>query len=80
MWNTYLIVATITHDQFAAAIDDVYYAGLDDPTEGLNAISLIVMIHFPNWQPTRTILTILWTRRWKCPTILSKRCNIGGCA
>ena len=39
-WNTYLIVATITRDQFAAAIDDVYYAGLDDPTEGLNAVSL----------------------------------------
>ena len=39
-WNTYLIVATITRDQFAAAIDDVYYAALDDPTEGLNAVTL----------------------------------------
>jgi hypothetical protein len=27
-------------NQFAVAIDDVYYAALDDPTEGLNAISL----------------------------------------
>jgi hypothetical protein len=30
----------ITRNQFAATIDDVYYAGLDDPTEGLNAVSL----------------------------------------
>jgi hypothetical protein len=39
-WNTYIIVRTITRDQFAAAIDDVYYAALNDPTEGLNTISL----------------------------------------
>jgi hypothetical protein len=39
-WNTYLIVATITHGQFAVAINDVYYAALNDPTEGLNAIPL----------------------------------------
>ncbi len=34
------MVLTITPDQFAAAIDDVYYAILDDPTKGLNAINL----------------------------------------
>ena len=34
------MVLTITRNQFAAAIDDVYYAVLDDPTEGLNAINL----------------------------------------
>jgi hypothetical protein len=39
-WNTYLIVPTITRNQFAAAIDNVYYASLDDPTEGLNGTSL----------------------------------------
>jgi hypothetical protein len=39
-WNTYLVVASITWDQFAAAIDDVYYAALDDPTKGLNAVTL----------------------------------------
>jgi hypothetical protein len=39
-WNTYLIVASITRDQFAATVDNVYYAALDDPTEGLNAITL----------------------------------------
>ena len=27
-------------DQFAAAIDDVYYAVLDDPIEGLNGVDL----------------------------------------
>jgi hypothetical protein len=39
-WNTYIIVCTITRNQFTTAIDDIYYATLDDPTEGLNAISL----------------------------------------
>jgi hypothetical protein len=39
-WNTYIIVRTITRNLFAAAIDNVYYAALDDPTKGLNAISL----------------------------------------
>jgi hypothetical protein len=39
-WNTYLVIASITRDQFAAAVDDVYYAALDDPTKGLNAITL----------------------------------------
>jgi hypothetical protein len=31
---------TITRNQFAVAIDDIYYATLNDPTEGLNAIPL----------------------------------------
>jgi hypothetical protein len=35
-----MIVHTITRAQFAAAIDDVYYATLNDPTEGLNAVTL----------------------------------------
>ncbi len=39
-WNTYLIVATITCIQFTAATNDVYYAALNDPTEGLNTILL----------------------------------------
>jgi hypothetical protein len=39
-WNTYIIVRTIARDQFAAAIDNVYYVALNDPTEGLNAITL----------------------------------------
>ncbi len=39
-WNTYKIVFAITHDQFAAAVDDVYYTVLDDPTKGLDAIDL----------------------------------------
>jgi hypothetical protein len=43
-WNTYIIICTITRHQFAAAIDDVYYAELDDPTKGLNAISLCDLV------------------------------------
>jgi hypothetical protein len=43
-WNTYIIIRTITRNQFAAAINDMYYAALDDPTEGLNAISLQELI------------------------------------
>jgi hypothetical protein len=39
-WNSYIIVHTITRDQFAVAIDNVYYVELDDPTKDLNAISL----------------------------------------
>ncbi len=35
-----MIVPTITRDQFTASIDDIYYATLDDPTEGLNAVTL----------------------------------------
>jgi hypothetical protein len=40
VWNAYLVIASITRDQFTVAVDDVYYAALDDPTEGLNAITL----------------------------------------
>jgi hypothetical protein len=38
--DMYLVVAAITRDQFTAAINDVYCAALNDPTEGLNAITL----------------------------------------
>ena len=38
--DMYLVVAAITRDQFTAAINDVYYAALNDPTEGLNAVTL----------------------------------------
>jgi hypothetical protein len=43
-WNTYIIVCAITCNQFAAAIKDVYYAELDDPTKGLNTISLCDLV------------------------------------
>jgi hypothetical protein len=39
-WLTHMIVHTITHDQFAAFINDVYYTTLNDPTEGLNTVIL----------------------------------------
>jgi hypothetical protein len=39
-WSMCMIIHTITWDQFAASIDNVYYTALDDPTEGLNAVTL----------------------------------------
>jgi hypothetical protein len=47
-WTTYRLVRAITHDQFAAAIDDFFYAVLDDPIEGLNNIDLRTLVqHIP---------------------------------
>jgi hypothetical protein len=43
-WNTYIIFRTITRNQFVAAIDDVYFAELNDPTKVLNAISLCNLV------------------------------------
>ncbi len=43
-WNTYKMVLTITRDRFAAAIEDLYYAVLDDPTKGLNAVNLSTLV------------------------------------
>ena len=43
-WATYRLVLTITRDQFAAAINDIYYAVLDDPTEGLNGVDLRTLV------------------------------------
>ncbi len=43
-WATYRLVLTITRDQFAAAIDDVYYAALDNPMEGLNGVNLRTLV------------------------------------
>jgi hypothetical protein len=39
-WTTYLVIASITRNQFAAAINDLYYAALNSPTKGLNRITL----------------------------------------
>jgi hypothetical protein len=38
-WSTYKIVLTITCNQFVAAINNVYYATLDNPTKGLYAVN-----------------------------------------
>jgi hypothetical protein len=45
-WATYRLVLAITRDQFAAAIDNVYYAVLDDPTEGLNGVNLRTLVQY----------------------------------
>jgi hypothetical protein len=42
--NTFKMVLTITRNQFTAAIKDVYYAVLEDPTKGLNAVNLCSLI------------------------------------
>ncbi len=39
-WPTYMIVHTVTRNQFTASINDIYYTTLDDPTEGLNTVTL----------------------------------------
>jgi hypothetical protein len=38
------MVLTITRDQIAAAIDDIYYVVLDDPTKGLNTVNLLTLV------------------------------------
>jgi hypothetical protein len=43
-WMTYCLVLSITRDQFAAAIDDVYYAVLDNPIKGLNSVDLRTLV------------------------------------
>jgi hypothetical protein len=43
-WTTYHLVLSITRDQFVAAIDDIYYAVLDNPIKGLNGINLRTLI------------------------------------
>ncbi len=43
-WSTYKMVLTITSNQYAVAIDKVYYAILDNPTKGLNAVNLRTLV------------------------------------
>jgi hypothetical protein len=45
VWTTYRLVCAITHDQFAAAIDDVFYAVLNNPIKGLNGIDQRMLVH-----------------------------------
>jgi hypothetical protein len=44
-WTAYCLVRAITCDQFAAAIDDVFYAVLDNPIKGLKGINLRTLVH-----------------------------------
>ncbi len=45
MWTTYHLVRAITHDQFAAAINNIFYAILDNPIKGLNGVNLRTLVH-----------------------------------
>ena len=43
-WATCRLVLAIIRDQCASAINDIYYAVLDDPTEGLNGVDLRTLV------------------------------------
>jgi hypothetical protein len=43
-WTTYCLVLSITRDQFAAAINNIYYAVLDDPIKGVNGVDLRTLV------------------------------------
>jgi hypothetical protein len=43
-WTTYRLICAITCNQFAAAINNVFYAVLDDPIGGLNGINLCTLV------------------------------------
>jgi hypothetical protein len=44
-WTTYRLVRTVTHDQFATTIDDLFYAILDNLIEGLNGVNLHTLVN-----------------------------------
>ncbi len=44
-WTTYRLIHTITRNQFTATINDVFYAVLDNPIEGLIGIDLCMLVH-----------------------------------
>jgi hypothetical protein len=44
-WTTYRLVRAITCNQFAAAIDNIFYAVLDNLIEGLNVVNLRMLVH-----------------------------------
>jgi hypothetical protein len=44
-WTTYHLVRAITRDQYAAAINNIFYAILDNPIKGLNGINLRTLVH-----------------------------------
>jgi hypothetical protein len=43
-WTTYCLVCAITCNQFTAAIDNIFYAILNTPIEGLNGVDLHTLI------------------------------------
>jgi hypothetical protein len=59
-WNTYKMVLTITCDQFAAVINDIYYAVLEDPTKGLNAVNLRTLIMHTSSIPMPRLANLIW--------------------
>jgi hypothetical protein len=67
-WNTYKMVLTITHDLFAAAIDNAYYAILNKPTDAGVPISDKTMITTDTKHALECGNMMLTWRKWKrCP-------------
>jgi hypothetical protein len=58
-WNTYKMVLTITRDQFATAIDDVYYALLDNPTK-VSTPSISTPLSCTSSTPTPRSANLIW--------------------
>jgi hypothetical protein len=44
-WTTYCLVCTITCNQFAATINNIFYAILNNPIKGLNGVDLRTLVH-----------------------------------
>jgi hypothetical protein len=44
-WTTYCLVRTITCNQFAAAINNVFYPVLNNLIKGLNSINICTLVH-----------------------------------
>ncbi len=60
-WNTYKMVLTISCDQFVAAINNVYYAFLDYPNKGLNAI-VSAPLSCTSSPPTPRSANLIWMK------------------
>jgi hypothetical protein len=45
VWTTYHLVRAITRNQFAAAINNVFYTVLNDPIMGLHGVNLRTLVH-----------------------------------
>jgi hypothetical protein len=66
-WTTYRFVCAITQDQFAAAIDNVFYAVLNNPIKGLNGITS-ACLYSTLLLRTRRLASLTLTTTWLTST------------
>ncbi len=66
-WATYKLILAITRNQFATAIDDVYYTFLDDPPKDSTAWTFVHSSSTSNWRAPRSANWI-WTTIWPSST------------